>query len=385
MNILFIDNDADPPYFGGTTTLTRLQADILEEEGHHCILGYMNDFEYPSVLFKDKIKVSSENIEVIKNLCSQKRINYVICQMDPVDKDLLQLFREYGAQIIYAYYAQPQMYGVSRKDFVRKAKQSTQVEFKVKCYIKYFLYPFFKKRLHKSFERFYQIGYDNCDIYLLLSKQYLKNLREFVPYADENKVVALPPPNTYNEFFPLNLLNSKKKEVLEICRFSYEKRVEETLRIWKKIENDPELDDWVLNLIGDGEDRHKLKSLAKRLKLRHVRFLGQIKAPLSYYNDASIYMMTSEFEGWPMVLNECQQFGTVPIAYDSFAAIYDIIKDGKNGIIVKNNDRNLYVEKLKILMKNESKRKEMMANAIEYSHHHTKEQYKVDFLNIFKE
>ena len=45
-------------------------------------------------------------------------------------------------------------------------------------------------------------------------------------------------------------------------------------------------------------------------------------------------MLTSEYEGFPLVLAECMSFGVVPAVYGSYSAVYDIIEDGKDGIIL---------------------------------------------------
>lgn len=384
MNIVFIDNDADPPYFGGTTTMTRIQADILETEGHHCILGYLREFEHPSEMFKEKVKISQDNIDEIRHLCAEKKIDYVINQMQHFDYNLLQPFKDVGATLIHAFYAQPQMWGTKKKELVKNAQKARNPKLWLKTFGNLLFYSIYLKRVRKYFEIFFQEDYNYCDLYMLLSKRYFSCLQEFVPYADKSKMFYLGNPITYNEILNNDLLKNKQKEVLTICRFSYEKRLEETLKIWKEIELDIELGEWVLNLIGDGPDWKKLHSLANKLGLRKVRFLGQIKAPVSYYKSASVFMMTSELEGWPMVLNECQQFGDVPIAYDSFAALYDIIEDGENGVIVKEGERESYVKKLKVLLKSDNKRIGMMNKALEYSGRHTKEKYAEDFLAMVK-
>ena len=51
-----------------------------------------------------------------------------------------------------------------------------------------------------------------------------------------------------------------------------------------------------------------------------------------------------------MVLMEAMQMGVVPIAFNSFESVYDIIDDRLNGIIVENNDIDMYVKQLKWLM-----------------------------------
>ena len=60
--------------------------------------------------------------------------------------------------------------------------------------------------------------------------------------------------------------------------------------------------------------------------------------------------MTSGFEGWPMVLMEAMPMGVVPIAFNSFESLQDIISHKENGIIIPNNDMDKYVAGLKWLM-----------------------------------
>lgn len=73
-------------------------------------------------------------------------------------------------------------------------------------------------------------------------------------------------------------------------------------------------------------------------------------------------MMTSSFEGWPLTIVEAMANGVVPIVMDSFAAVHDIIDNGKDGYITPNNDLYAYAEKLTQLMQNKNLR-ETISNA----------------------
>ena len=53
-----------------------------------------------------------------------------------------------------------------------------------------------------------------------------------------------------------------------------------------------------------------------------------------------------------MVLLEAQQYGAVPLAFDSFVAVNDLIDNGKSGYIVSDKNISEYVSKLISLMKN---------------------------------
>jgi len=73
--------------------------------------------------------------------------------------------------------------------------------------------------------------------------------------------------------------------------------------------------------------------------------------------------MTSAFEGWGLTLTEAEQCGCVPLAYDSYEAVHDIITDGHNGYIIPNNNIQKYTEKLIALMKNPEQLRQMQENA----------------------
>ena len=62
--------------------------------------------------------------------------------------------------------------------------------------------------------------------------------------------------------------------------------------------------------------------------------------------------MTSSSEGFGVVLIEAMQNGAVPIAFNSYLSITDIIDNTKNGILVTPMDIDEYVDKLSILIDN---------------------------------
>ena len=94
--------------------------------------------------------------------------------------------------------------------------------------------------------------------------------------------------------------------------------------------------------------------------------------------------MTSIFEGFPMCLTEAMQFGCVPIAFDSFSAVYDIIKSGETGELVKSFNKKKYVEKLIHLIEDETYRKKLSKNAFQYIKRYDIENILPKWINLFK-
>ena len=155
--------------------------------------------------------------------------------------------------------------------------------------------------------------------------------------------------------------NRKKKEVLFVGRLdNKQKRIDLLLQIWSKIEHD--INDWKLNICGCGPDEIMLKKMKQDLGLKNVDFEGFVN-PEEYYKTALVFCMTSAFEGFGLVLAESAAFGCVPMAFDSFEAVGDIIFDQENGRLIKAFEIDAYAKALKELIENEELRVRLAMNA----------------------
>lgn len=79
------------------------------------------------------------------------------------------------------------------------------------------------------------------------------------------------------------------------------------------------------------------------MKLKRITFYG-FQNPDEFYKKSLVSCMTSNFEGFGMVLVEAMQYGCVPFAFDTFTALHDIIDDGVNGFIIPPFDEDKYAE-----------------------------------------
>lgn len=161
----------------------------------------------------------------------------------------------------------------------------------------------------------------------------------------------------------------KEKEIIYVGRLDYnQKRVFRIVQTWALLER--EFPDWHLTIVGDGLERSILEKLVADLDLKQVRFEG-FQHPKPYYERASILVLTSEYEGFPLVLAECMSFGVVPVVYGSYLAVYDIIEHGKNGIVVQPKGGKFDAEEmaggLVRLMSDAGKRGSMVLAAMEKS------------------
>lgn len=125
----------------------------------------------------------------------------------------------------------------------------------------------------------------------------------------------------------------KEKTVLYVGRLMrVDKRVDRLLMVWRKIES--AVPEWRLRILGTGEEADALQKQAARLGLRRVEFLGHRMDVTPYYRRAAFVCLTSNFEGLPMSLMEGQQYGAIPVSFDSYAGIREITDNGRAGLMV---------------------------------------------------
>lgn len=97
-----------------------------------------------------------------------------------------------------------------------------------------------------------------------------------------------------------------------------------------------------LNILGDGEERTSLSVLADQLGIsKSVVFHGNTvgKAKHEVLMNTSVFVTTSHYESFGLVLLEAMSYGIPCVSFDSAKGSLDIIEDGKDGFIIK--DRNL--------------------------------------------
>ena len=143
------------------------------------------------------------------------------------------------------------------------------------------------------------------------------------------------------------VLNSKKAIV--ISRNSYEKGLDRLFPIWQKV---VEINnDWLLEIIGVDSNDEKLVALISEFNLSENILLTKPQKNIhDKYLQASLYLMTSRNEGFPMVLLEAMSFGLPCIAYDCPIGPRAIITNNENGFLIEDGNSVAFAEKVKLLI-----------------------------------
>ena len=245
-------------------------------------------------------------------------------------------------------------------------------------FIKYQLYT--KHKNNKEDNLIYRNLIENSSKLVLLSQTFIptiaKQLRLKKPLL--KKITAIN-----NPIEVVNTLNARRKNKVLWCgRVEYgTKRVDRMLDVWKSIA--PRHPDWELFIMGSGNIEY-FRNITKQYNIPNIHFTGSCN-PYDYYKEGSILCMTSSTEGWGMVLVEAQMFGCIPIAYNSYSSLTEIITDGVNGYTIPAFNRKIFAERLEWLMEHDAERENMIAACQESVKRFDASIIAQQWLSLFKE
>jgi glycosyltransferase involved in cell wall biosynthesis len=146
--------------------------------------------------------------------------------------------------------------------------------------------------------------------------------------------------------------DTSEKRILFVGRLNPVKGVHYLLRAMKRVCE--VLPDAKLIIVGDGEEREHLESLADSLGIRdRVDFVGKVpheRIP-EYLCEADIFVLPSVSEGFGIVILEAMSCG-LPIVATRVGGVPDIIEEGVNGCLVESGDFQEMAKKILFLLDN---------------------------------
>lgn len=190
---------------------------------------------------------------------------------------------------------------------------------------------------------------------VLLTKE---NKTSYFPF--NNKFIYIHNPVTFK---PKNLNFKKDNTIISVGRLSKEKDFLSLIKAWNIINK--ECNGWKLKIVGEGPERINIEKKINEYNLNDsVILTGYSDNVEQEMLKSSIFVMTSIFEGFPLVLLEAMSCGLVPITFSFHFGPGDVINDNKNGFLVENRDVHILSEKILYLINNENRRKEMAYQAV---------------------
>ena len=127
----------------------------------------------------------------------------------------------------------------------------------------------------------------------------------------------------------------RTKTVLAVGRLHEQKGFDMLLKAWKAVEE--EHPDWTLRMVGEGPKRAELEAQIKEMGLSHVVLAGRSADMAKEYASASLFVLSSRYEGLPLALIEAMWCGVPCIAFDCPQGPAELLAD-ERGWLVFNGD-----------------------------------------------
>ena len=155
----------------------------------------------------------------------------------------------------------------------------------------------------------------------------------------------------------------KTKRVVTIGRYAYQKGYDLLLQAWAELSRMREFEygeEWTLDIYGQGNQADYRRLMAELgIDTNRCHLNGPIEDVVKAYQDSSIFVLSSRFEGFGMVLVEAMACGLPVVSFDCPAGPDEIITDGVDGLLVPSGDVHALAEKLMTLMSDENLRKRL--------------------------
>ncbi len=179
-------------------------------------------------------------------------------------------------------------------------------------------------------------------------------------WTELKNVVVIPDPLS---FVPSSVSLQKEKRVVAIARYSHEKGIDLLLQAWAKVKDK----DWRLDVYGDG-DTTVYERMIDELSIDRSRcqLHGRTNNVEQEYCNSSIFVLSSRFEGFGMVIVEAMACGLPVVAFDCPWGPGSILRDGEDGLLANNGDTVDLAHKLSLLMADEPLRKRIAEAAVRH-------------------
>lgn len=202
---------------------------------------------------------------------------------------------------------------------------------------------------------------------------------EFWPELDNIKVIPNPIVTT-SEL----VSDCSNKIVMAAGRYTEQKAFDKLIASWALVSK--KHPDWQLNIYGDGALRDSLQKQINELVLQNNCTLRPTTKNIAEeYANSSIFVLSSIYEGFGMVITEAMSCGLPVISFACPCGPKDIISDGVNGFLIKPYDINVMAERICSLIENKKMRQEMGNNALKSSANYHMDSIAKKWIELFND
>lgn len=186
-----------------------------------------------------------------------------------------------------------------------------------------------------------------CKHVIVLTERDRKRWREAL--NPRSSIVCIPNPLPFSP--PAQPAPRTSKTVLAVGRLVHTKGFDVLLNAWALVMQG--VPDWKLMIVGEGEERPALEALRERLGLHaSVTLPGAFPDITIAYEQASIFCLSSRYEGFGLVLIEAMAFGLPIISTACETGPRELLQDKQDAAMVAIDDPQALADALLALISN---------------------------------
>lgn len=362
MKVLFVISDSTA--YGGTEILTFNIMHKLQELGVECFLisRYIYEGNETCVLNmgkEDYVRFWSLHNNPLNKLAGSKKSNRFFKEV--IRKTAIELHIDWIVNHTYdlcaaiptdGLWRTAQVFHWSVKGYESNLKLNVQQKsFASRLFSMVSLYNSIKQ-WHKAIPHFKRL--------VCLTAAAYEEIRTVGDLNSYDNICYIPDTLMHtHESKTISTLNNKT--IVYVGRLSHEKGVMRLLRIWEVVTK--QMPDYSLHIYGDGNERGEMEEYIRKFRLDRVEFKGFSSDLENIYTHADLCLMTSDTEGFGMVLIEAMYYGVPCVSFDCPISPKEIIADA--GVTVPCFDEVAYANNVVELLKNKKLLNEFQHKSIE--------------------
>lgn len=255
-----------------------------------------------------------------------------------------------------------------------------------------------KKVLELHFCKFFRLQYGRSGLLGLIDRFRTKQDERLVRKFDRFVVLTDEDKGYWGDMHNIEVIpnaamhigdsysDSSARRIVAVGRLDYQKGFDRLVRAWEIVQRDKAFQDWTLDIFGQGEWKDMLQRMIDDAGLGGNTHVNRPTSQIGKeYAGSSMLVMSSHYEGFPMVMIEAMACGLPVVTFDYKCGPKDIIDDGRNGMLVKEGDIPGLAEAMMRLMGNDALRKEMSAHAREVTETYSEERVMARWITLFED
>lgn len=254
-----------------------------------------------------------------------------------------------------------------------------------------------KKVLELHFCKFFRLQYRRKGLLKYIDRYRTKQDEQIVQHFDRFIVLTEEDRGYWGNLLNIEVIPNAALLVGNLCsdvsahrviavgRLDYQKGFDRLIEAWSLVNKQVKCKDWHLDIFGQGEWHGKLQQMIDDYQMNDSVHINNPSNRIEdEYVKSSILVMSSNYEGFPMVMIEAMSCGVPVISFNFQSGPKDIIQDGVNGVLVDNGDIIGLADAIIKLICDENLRRSLSTNARKVIETYSEDVVMQKWISIFK-